>query len=49
MKYPSKQFPSTPGRAESDAAAGRPGSLVFRNEEPPGDKTGDGQVLTNDG
>ena len=49
MKYPSKPFQSKPGRAEWDAATERPGMLVFPNEEPTGDQTGDWQVLTNDG
>lgn len=51
VKYPSKPFQSKPGRAEWDAATvtERPGLLVFRNEEPTGDQTGDWQVLTNDG
>lgn len=47
VQYPRKPFQSKPGRAEWDAAIVRPGLLVFRNEEPTGEQTGDWQVLTN--
>lgn len=48
VKYPSKPSQSKPGKAEWEAAADRPGLLLFRNEEPTGDQTGDWQVLPRD-
>lgn len=48
VKRPSKPYQSKPGRAEWEAAAARPGVLVYRNEEPTGDQSDDWQALPSD-
>jgi hypothetical protein len=49
VKYPRKPYQVKPGRDEWEAAMARPGMLVFRNDEPRGDETGDWQTLPAEG
>lgn len=49
MKYPRQAHHAKPGRDEWEAAMERPGTIIFRNDEPRGDETGDWQTLPSEG